>query len=298
MEIDIKSQKKNKIQQDPVFNEKKQIIASLKSELAKLICDRDIAENTVKKNLEALYVTKVGKNEYELFALECQAARLRRKIQLMQKSINHGRQINAALIEKQLDIEYEEWEAKITKMLTAIAAGKARLKALMPQKESRQLQNLYRELVKKLHPDVNETQTEKQKLLWNQTQQAYQNGDIEELKTIKLLLEDTDKDSRGKEEYDGSSDKASKESALKNIEKTISLLKEKVFKIMEYIKELKSEFPFTIEYNIKDDEWVSRKNREISEKQEIIKSQIKDLKDVIDSLVIDNINRVPGATIN
>lgn len=298
MKIDIKSQQENKIQQDPVFNEKKQIIASLKSELAKLICDRDIAENTVKKNLEALYVTKVGKNEYELFALECQAARLRRKIQLMQKAINHGRQINALLIEKQLDIEYEEWEAKITKMLTAIAAGKARLKALMPQKESRQLQNLYRELVKKLHPDVNETQTEKQKLLWNQTQQAYQNGDIEELKTIKLLLEDNGKYGRGKEESTDSSDGASKESALKKLEKTISLLKEKVFKIMEYIKELKSEFPFTIEDNIKDDEWVSRKNREISEKMEIIKSQIKDLKNVINSLVIDNINRVPGETIN
>ena len=298
MGIDIKFQQENKIQPDPVFNKKKQIITSLKSELAKLICDRDIAENTVKKNLEALYVTKIGKNEYELFALECQAARLRRKIQLMQKSINHGRQINAALIEKQLDIEYEEWEAKITKMLTAIAAGKARLKALMPQKESRQLQNLYRELVKKLHPDVNETQTEKQKLLWNQTQQAYQNGDIEELKTIKLLLEDTDKDGHGKKESTDSVDGASKESALKKLEKTISLLKEKVFKIMEYIKKLKSEFPFTIEDNIKDDEWVSRKNREISEKLEIIKSQIKDLKNVIDSLVIDNINRVPGATIN
>ena len=210
MEIKIKSQQENKIQPDPVFNENKKILAYLKSELAKLICDRDIAENTVKKNLEALYVTKIGKNEYELFSLECQAARLRRKIQLMQKAINHGRQINAALIEKQLDIEYEEWEAKITKMLTAIAAGKARLKALMPQKESGLLQNLYRELVKKLHPDVNEIQTEKHKLLWNQTQQAYRNGDIEELKTIKLLLEDTDKNDRDKEESDGTSDDANK----------------------------------------------------------------------------------------
>lgn len=200
-----------------------------------------------KKNLEALYITKIGKNEYELFSLECQAARLRRKVQLMQKEINYGRQINTALIEKQLDAN--------------------------------------------LHPDVIEKQTEKQMLLWNRTQQAYQNGDIEELKTIKLLLDDTGSDAFDKEENNNTSNTLNKESLIKKIEKAISLHKEKILKIMAYIKELKSQFPFTIEASIKDKEWVNNKNKEIFEKQENIKSQIKELQNIIDCLIIDYINK-------
>ena len=48
-------EKEDKIQIDPKYKEKKDTLAELKSELAKLIGDRDILEKTVKKNLEALY---------------------------------------------------------------------------------------------------------------------------------------------------------------------------------------------------------------------------------------------------
>jgi hypothetical protein len=65
-----------------------------------------------------------------------------------------------------------------------------RVKSLLPEEESKELQSLYRYLVKKLHPDINSNQTEKEILLWNRTQAAYEIGDLEELNTIKLLLED------------------------------------------------------------------------------------------------------------
>lgn len=141
-------EKEDKIQIDPKYKEKKDTLAELKSELAKLIGDRDILEKTVKKNLEALYISKIGKNEYELFGLECQAARFRRKIQLIQVILNHGKEVNPLLIEKQLDVEYKDWEIKMEEMLAAVNASKARLKALMPQKESKELQLLiYRNLL-------------------------------------------------------------------------------------------------------------------------------------------------------
>lgn len=232
-----------------------------------------------------------------MFNLQCQAARLRRKIQLIQKAINHNKDINTALIERQLDIEYEEWQLKITKMFANIAISKARLKSLMSQEESKQLQSLYRELVKTLHPDVNENQVEKYKLLWNQTQQAYLNGDIEELKTIKLLLDNISNDSDDNFQVNGTihpslSTDATYKTLIEKLDKNIQLVKEKIFNIMEYIKKIKNEFPFTIENKIEDEKWVNKKNSEIFEKQEIIKSQIKDLKNIIDSIILDNINKI------
>jgi len=78
------------ITQTPEYKKKLNNLESLKSELAKLISERDTLENTVKKNLEALYATKIGKNEFTLFKTECEIARLKRKIELFQAKINHG----------------------------------------------------------------------------------------------------------------------------------------------------------------------------------------------------------------
>jgi hypothetical protein len=254
---------------------------SLKSELAKLISDRDYLENTIKKNLEALYVTRIGKNEYELFNLECQLARLKRKIELIQIRINHGKNVNLFEVEKQLDDEYSKWQKKIDGMLSDIKASEARLNSLMSEKETREFQSLYRSLVKKLHPDVNANQSEKEALLWDRTQIAYKLGDIEELQTIKLLLEGI-----GEEDIKKDPD------SLYLIDRQIEALKEKISRLTRYIKELKSEFPFTIENNIKDESWVKEKNTLVLARIESIKIQIKEMQSVIENMLLTNLARI------
>jgi hypothetical protein len=273
------------IQKHPQLKQKKDNLDALKSELAKLISDRDILEHTVKKNLEALYITMIGKNEYELFCLECQAAKLKRKIELIQARLNRAEEVNLTAVEKQLDEEYKEWHEKIDKMVSDIEAGKARLNTLMPEKESKELQKIYRFLVKKLHPDINLKQTEKDKLLWNRTQDAYRIADLEELRVIKLLLED-------------SIDITSEENIISVIDRQIKSVKEKILNIMEYIKKIKSEFPFTIEDKIEDKEWIADKNAEIFKKIEDQKLKIKELKSVIDRLLLSNIKGSGPDTIN
>jgi hypothetical protein len=272
------------IQKHPQLKKKQDNLDALKSELSKLISDRDILEHTVKKNLEALYITRIGKNEYELFCLECQAARLKRKIELIQARLNHAEEVNLTAVEKQLDKEYKDWHEKMDKMVSDIEAGKARLNTLMPEKESKELQKIYRFLVKKLHPDINPKQTEKDKLLWNRTQDAYRIADLEELRVIKLLLED-------------SIDITPEENIISAINRQIKSVKEKILNIMEYINKIKSEFPFTIEDRIEDKSWVAGKNAEIFKKIEDHKLKIKELKSVIDKLLLSNIKGANTDTI-
>jgi FtsZ-binding cell division protein ZapB len=148
----------------------------------------------------------------------------------------------------------------------------------MSEKETREFQSLYRSLVKKLHPDVNANQSEKEVLLWNRTQIAYKLGDIEELQTIKLLLEGI-----GEEDIKKDLD------SISLIDRQIEALKEKISRLSRYIKKLKSEFPFTIENNIKDESWVKEKNSLVLARIESIKIKIKEMQSVIENMLLANL---------
>ena len=56
-------------------------LQALRTELVKLIADRDHLLNTVKPNLEAKYYAAIGKEQYRLFLLRNDVLRLRRKIE-------------------------------------------------------------------------------------------------------------------------------------------------------------------------------------------------------------------------
>ena len=278
-------QEKNiNIIQSPEHNKKLDDLESLKSELAKLISERDTLENTVKKNLEALYATKIGKNEYTMFKAECDIARLKRKIELFQARINHGEKFNVPEIKSRLDEEYKKWEKEMSVMLEDIENSKKRLGSLMNKEDSIELQRTYRLLVKKLHPDVNPDQTEKSKLLWNRTMHAYSLGDIGELRAIKLLV------------YDFKDD-ASVDSGLK-IYNHIESIKQKIFDLIEYIKKIKGEFPFTIEHDINDENWVANKNSEILKKIEKLNDKKEELEHIVNGLLLLNIDDPDSKTIN
>ena len=278
-------QEKNiNIIQSPEHNKKLDDLESLKSELAKLISERDTLENTVKKNLEALYATKIGKNEYTMFKAECDIARLKRKIELFQARINHGEKFNVPEIKSRLDEEYKKWEKEMSVMLEDIENSKKRLGSLMSKEDSIELQSTYRILVKKLHPDVNPDQTEKSKLLWNWTMQAYSLGDIGELRAIKLLVDDFKND-------------AAVDSGPK-IDDHIESVKQKIYDLIEYIKKIKSEFPFTIEHNIADKTWVANKNSEILKKIEKLNDKKEELEHIVNGLLLLNIDGSDLKTIN
>ncbi len=259
-------------------------LESLKSELAKLISERDTIENTVKKNLEALYAIKIGKNEFTLFKTECEIARLKRKIELFQTKINHGEKFNITEIERKLDGEYKKWEKEMSKMLEDIESKKKRLGSLMTEEDSVELQGTYRSLVKKLHPDINPDQKEMSKLLWNRVMAAYSTSDLEELRAIKLLIDDT--------KNDDVADPGPK------IDDHIGSIKKKIFSLIEYIKKTRSEFPFTIEHDIDDESWVANKNSEIFKKIKDLKDKGGELQQVIDRLLLQNIDGPDPKTIN
>ena len=273
---------RSKITRDPEYVKKLEKYQALKSELVSLISERDLLENTVSKNLEALYATRIGKNEYALYRLECDIARLKRKIELFQAKINHGQKPDILEIEDKLDREYQKWEKEISGILENIEKSRRRLENLREDGESMELHKIYRILVKKLHPDVITARTERTYMLWNRTMDAYKYGDLEELKAIAILVEDE------------------KETGLqeRDIGERIRSISQKVYKLLEYIKKIRLEFPFTIEKNIEDEGWVAGKNDEIFSKIDKLEDKKTGLQEIIDALILEYLGSPGPGTVN
>jgi hypothetical protein len=266
------------IMQDPRYIKEREKYNLLRASLSKVITERDHLIITVKKNLEALYIVKIGKNEYKLFELQCLDARLRRKIELMQAMKNKAEDIDLQEIEKKLDEEYAAWQRDIGKLIKKWKNSKERLDNLMSDKESAAFQKLYRDLVKRLHPDININQSEYEKSLWNRLMAAYLSGDFEEMQTIEILLENEKK--RDESNFQ----------SIEMIKTAIKKIKEKIKSVIAEIKKANQVFPLNIKDQIKDEDWVKQKNKKIHDEAVKIEQHIKDLKSVIDTFIIEAIN--------
>ena len=225
-------------------------IASLEQELGKVIFERDEMLNTVKPNLEAEYQKKIGYKELERLGTEITARRYKRQIELIRAAVNRQESIEEKDIEKQLDDEFQEWYKKIEKQYQKVKEAEARLSGLMSDDENEEFKKLYRQLVFKLHPDLNPNQTKDEENLWHRVQLTYKSGDLEEMRSLMIILE--------------AQDSAVELPSSKGIlEKRKTKLTKQIQKIINNMSELGQAFPFNIVGKLADKAWVNTKVEEI-----------------------------------
>ena len=98
------------IQKHPEVLKHESINNALKQELAKLLTDYDALINVVGPNLEAIYLTKIGELQYELFFIEIEINEFKRRIELYQAAINRGETISKEVVEAVINEEFEKWQ--------------------------------------------------------------------------------------------------------------------------------------------------------------------------------------------
>lgn len=116
------------------------------------------------------------------------------------------------------------------------------------------LKELYRRLVKKLHPDMNENITEREKELWNKVQEAYREGDIDTLEEIYNEINENPVD-EVEENEDG----------REKLEKLIELLRKQRARLLTEIEIIKNDFPYCEKEFLEDEDAVARKQQELTE---------------------------------
>jgi len=223
----------------------------LREELTALALEREHLCSTVIPNLKAEYQVKIGVKEYELFIKKCELQRIRRKIELIQAALNRMEPVTIAAVEAKLDAEFAEWQEKIERMAGDIKAAEyLQAQEKMSHQDHQQLQKMFRQIAKRLHPDINPGLSEEQQRLWLRASTAYKEGDSNGLLAVSLMLEDFPE--------------APLPTAVDELTERRDVLKRQINSALAVIDGVRKTFPLNQLHDISNPEWITGKQDELN----------------------------------
>ncbi len=222
----------------------------LQLEYAALVAERDELENSEGPRLTALYMEAVGQLQYEVLVLQYEIALLKQKRDLLQAYKNRGEKADLNYVDEQVEATAKTYNENIHREEEKIKQAKAYIEEQKEEEkknqeeEKRELRDLYRKLVHRLHPDLHPEQTEWEKELFLKVQDAYEKGDLERLRELAQQLDA------------GMPADAVDNETAEEWEERVNQLKEEIAKIREEIAKILQEFPFTYRERLNDPEWI------------------------------------------
>ena len=248
-------------------------VTTLEKELWKVILEHDEMVNAIKPNLEAEYQKEIGYKELECMENEIAARRLKRQIELIQAAVNRQEPFQVEKIEKQLDDEFQEWYEKIEEHYKKVKEAESRIEGLMTDEENEEFKKLYRKLVFKLHPDLHPEHTADEKNLWHRVQLAYKGGDLEEMRSLAIIIE--------------AGDAAIELPTSKDIlQKRKEKLTAQIQSIINKLSALENEFPFNMASKLSDKDWVKDKVEKIGKQIEDWAEKCKEYNELLKVLLV------------
>lgn len=224
-------------------------IALLREELTLLLTELDQLNLVVRPNLLALYQARIGGWELRLLQARGDFARLRREVELIQTSLNHGLPPDLREIERRVELEFLDWRDKVREAAGRLLAAERRLKNPLTPEEDREFKKLYYELVKRLHPDANPGLSEAQTTLWHRVQHAYSAGDANELRALALLGEATGV--------------ATPVRSLEARRAARTTLTRQITELLARIEALQQQPPFALAAALADEAWLATRRQEL-----------------------------------
>lgn len=256
--------------------ELKDDIKALREELVRLVEERDNLIYTTCPNIKMRYMLEAGYLEYKLYELSLNYQRLKRKKELIQAKVYKEEKVSVIEIDEILDKEFEKYKEDLEEKLNDVNESIKRSEGeFLSDVEIEDLKDMYRKVVKKLHPDLNPEVTEAEKELFVRAVEAYKAGDVASMKLIYVVSgadeEKKDDDTKLKTVLDMAEEKARLEKLVENIKKNMD--------------EIKSRFPYTLKIYLDDDALMKKKQDELNESIKDYENAIKDLDEAIAKLL-------------
>lgn len=234
------------------FDELKKEIEKLRTELSMLLLERDELQFVICENIEMKYMLKLGDLEYKTHEAQCTVLRLKRKIELIQAKKNRQEKINISEIEKILDKEFEEYKDQLDEQIHKINEAIKRSKGkLLTDEESKELKQIYRKIVKVLHPDMNPKVSKEQLQLFVNAVAAYKDGDLDTLRFINEIIGDNKSYDMNNATYNLVEKKEHLQKAIKSVQMSI--------------ENIKSEFPYTMKDIVNDEELIKQNRQKLED---------------------------------
>jgi ElaB/YqjD/DUF883 family membrane-anchored ribosome-binding protein len=236
----------------PEHEKLKSAIQKLRTELSMLVTERDDLLYQECKNIEMQYMLAVGFLEYQAFELECAVRRLQRKIELIQAKINRQEAVDLPKIERLLDFEFAEYQEQLQEQVRKMNEAVERSQAQpLTGEETRKIKNLYRSIMKTLHPDLNPDLSQEKLELFYRAVEAYERADLDEMTLIAAILADFEPSAVSAESFE----KLNEEKDRLN-----QLLKQ----VKDQIIQIKSQFPYTMKTFIQSPGKIEARRKEIN----------------------------------
>lgn len=237
-------------------------ICGARARIADLLLEIDDIVLQQNPQIEAEYATKIGYLENDLLKWQIAARRAKRRLALAQARVNSGMPFEEGEFEAQLDEELAEWEAALAKSMREFLEMAERAngsRALSPA-QARELKQLHRMLIKRLHPDLHPGQSEEAARFFQAAQNAYENGALDLLRSIAVATE-------GMEEKDPVAAMTQDEAAIE-----LELVLAQGHVVEQRLADLKNSKPYALREKLEDGAWVLRRAGELKEQVEEQKS--------------------------
>ena len=221
----------------------------LKAEITMAVLERDDLKFNQCRNIETAYMLKLGNLEYKAYKAECDMLREKRKMELVQARINRQEQIDLKSIGHVLDEEFLEYQSRLDERLDRMNEALKRSKGeYLSDAESKELKQLYRKIIKALHPDLHPELSQSELNLFYQAVDSYESGDLQGLRLIETMVAE-----------DG---KQVTEDAL-SMEKKNERLKGILASLQDEIEKIKSSFPYNKLDLLEDDAAVEKEKEKL-----------------------------------
>ncbi len=151
-------------------------------------------------------------------------------ILIIQRELNHQNKINLDEIKRKLKMLFNEYDEDLKKQKEEYGKLSERKNQYLSHKNSIKLKEMYRKIVKALHPDLKKNVSEIEKRLFNQATLAFKLGDLETIEMINSIIELNNNKEIQDDDY----------------------LRERILKMKEKIIEYKEEYPYNKKQFIED----------------------------------------------
>lgn len=236
----------------PEILEKRNRIAALRAELADLFEKREYMVSHERDQLTALYTTSIGQLQYEEYVLKVSISKIKRTVELIQARRNRGEYIDMSTIEQQVEAEFWEHQQRIQQQIDDLKAANAFLNSpILTEESAAELKNIYRVLVKRLHPDWNDNLSEQEEELFVRAQAAYKMSDLPELRNILLVL---------------NKEKSIDDLKETNLDEEITKLENSRADLQSKIDQMNETFPFTFRERLSDFAWVKSEQEKLQKR--------------------------------
>ena len=254
---------------NPEFELAKAQLQNARKAYASLVEEYTCLISVVGKNLENEYMLKLGKKEYELFSCQVEILRLKREISLFQAARNRGESVSPEKVQQIIENEFAEYQAQLEAQQKKLQSAENYFSGRrFTEAESDELKKLYREIVRKLHPDLNPDLPPVAQDLWERVQRAYHSNDWEELY---LLADMVDEFLEGKVDY------VENISLLEQLREELEKITKKSEALKKQIQLTRERVPFTYEKILSVPAAVVKKRRELDQQIEVCKERIVEL---------------------